>query len=74
MVVSGANRTFVAQRLGMPEEIVRRAEEAVAPEQAQLSGLLTQAQAERDQLAGERQGEQFARREAEDIRAALADD
>ena len=69
----GSNAFAIARRLGMPEEIVRRAEEAVAPEQAQLSGLLTRAQAERDQLAGERQGEQFARREAEDIRTALAD-
>ena len=69
----GSNAFAIARRLGMPEEIVRRAEDAVAPEQAQLTSLLTQAQVERDQLSGERQAEQIARREAEEIRAVLAE-
>lgn len=67
----GSNAFAIARRLGMDEQIVRRAEAAVGPEQLRLEDLLSRAQRERDLLGEERRAERIARDEAEAIRDAL---
>ena len=71
-----SNAFAIAQRLGMPPEILQRARSArqdgpASPET--VEGLLADLQRERDALQQERAAEQAAVREAEQIRADLAD-
>ena len=66
-----SNALAIARRLGMPEHVVRRAREAVAPEQAEVEDLLAQIQRERDEAAAARRTEELARSEAEAIRQGL---
>jgi DNA mismatch repair protein MutS2 len=67
-----SNALAIARRLGMPEEIVARAREEIAPEQLQIEALLSQIQQERDDLAASARAERAAAREAEEIRRELA--
>jgi DNA mismatch repair protein MutS2 len=67
-----SNALAIARRLGMPEPIVARAREEIAPEQLQMEALLAQIQQERDDLAATTRAERMAAREAEEIRHELA--
>ena len=70
-----SNAFAIAQRLGMPPEILQRARRARQDDPASsetIEGLLAELQRERDALQNERAAEQAAVREAEQIRADLA--
>ena len=70
-----SNAFAIAQRLGMPREILQRARRARQDDPASpetVEGLLAELQRERDALQNEREAEQAAVREAEQIRADLA--
>ncbi len=67
-----SNAIAIARRLGMPEEVVGRAREQIAPEQVELEDLLGQLQQERDQAATAARAERLAAREAQQIRDQLA--
>ena len=67
-----SNALAIARRLGMPEEIVSRAREDIAPEQLQIEHLLTEIQQERDDLQAAGRRERTAAREAEEIRQELS--
>ena len=70
-----SNAFAIAQRLGMPREILQRARRARQDDPASpetVEGLLAELQRERDALQHEREAEQAAVREAEQIRADLA--
>ena len=67
-----SNAIAIARRLGMPEEIIARAREQIAPEQVELEGLLAQLQRERDEATAARRAERLAAQEAQEIRDQLA--
>lgn len=67
-----SNALAIAQRLGMPREIIERARQEVSPEQTQVESLLSEIQRERDEAVATRRMERLAAREAEDIRDQLA--
>jgi DNA mismatch repair protein MutS2 len=67
-----SNALAIAQRLGMPLEIVARARAEVGPEQLHVESLLTEIQRERDEAVAARRAERNAAREAEEIRRQLA--
>jgi DNA mismatch repair protein MutS2 len=66
-----SNAIEIAQRLGMPADVLAEARGAVAPEHLQVDELLTDIRREREQAASARRSEEVARREAEDIRQRL---
>ncbi len=66
-----SNAVAIAQRLGMPAAVVERARAHTAPETADIEGLLTDLQQQRDSLEVAQRGEQLAREEAEQIRHDL---
>ncbi len=68
-----SNALAIAARLGMPQDILDRAQAALSPEQIAMSGLLTDIQQERDEAVAARRAEEFARREAEEIRSGLTE-
>jgi DNA mismatch repair protein MutS2 len=68
-----SNALAIARRLGMPEEIVARAREQIAPEQLHMEQLLAQIQQERDELQAKVRAERAASHEAEEIRRQLAE-
>jgi DNA mismatch repair protein MutS2 len=68
-----SNALEIAQRLGMPQEIIDEARESIAPEQRQVDDLLSDIRRERDEAASARRAEEHARRESEEIRARLAE-
>ena len=68
-----SNAFAIAQRLGMPEQILDRAREAAPVETASMEQLLGELQRERDAIADEVRGERLAREEAEEIRGQLAE-
>ncbi len=51
-----SNALAIAARLGLPESILRAAQESLAPEEAALDSLLTELHAEREAAATERAG------------------
>ncbi|MEX2159343.1 MAG: endonuclease MutS2 [Dehalococcoidia bacterium] len=63
-----SNALTIAERLGLPHELIERARASIAPEQAQVEALLTDIRRERDTAASERLAEQQARGEAEEAR------
>ena len=68
-----SNALEIAQRLGMPREIIDEARKSIAPEQLQVEELLSDMRREREQAASARRSEEIARREAEEIRGRLAE-
>jgi len=68
-----SNALAIADRLGMPAEILERARQHIAPDRQELESLLAEIQRERQQAADAARAEQIARREAEAIRAGLAE-
>ncbi len=66
-----SNALEIAQRLGMPAEIIDAARGSIGPEQAQVEALLSDIRREREDAATARRSEQVARREAEEIRERL---
>ncbi|HLB17534.1 MAG TPA: endonuclease MutS2, partial [Gaiellaceae bacterium] len=67
-----SNALAIARRLGMPESVVARAREQIAPEQLHMEQLLGQIQQERDELQASARAERNAAREAEEIRQHLS--
>ena len=65
----GSNALVIAERLGLPRELIESARGFVAPDQAQVESLLSDIRRERDEAAVARLGEQRARSEAEESRA-----
>jgi DNA mismatch repair protein MutS2 len=68
-----SNALAIARRLGMPEAIIARAREQIAPEQLHMEHLLARIQQERDELQERVRAERTASHEAEEIRRQLAD-
>ena len=66
-----SNALAIAERLGLPAEIVQRARESLPTEQVVVESLLAEIQAERQQAAATRKAEEVARQEAEEIRGRL---
>lgn len=68
-----SNAIAIARRLGLSEEVLARASEQLAPEHFELETLLAEIRAERSAASDARRREELARREAEDLRATLAE-
>jgi DNA mismatch repair protein MutS2 len=68
-----SNALAIADRLGMPPDILERARQHIAPDSRQLESLLSDIQRDRQAAADAARAEQIARREAEAIRAGLAE-
>jgi DNA mismatch repair protein MutS2 len=68
-----SNALAIAERLGMPHDILDRARQHIAPDRQELESLLSDIQRERQAAADAARAEQIARREAEAIRAGLAE-
>ncbi len=68
-----SNALEIAQRLGMPREIIEGARDSIAPEQRQVDELLSDIRRERDDAVAARRAEEHARRESEEIRARLSE-
>jgi DNA mismatch repair protein MutS2 len=66
-----SNALAIAARLGLPESILRAAQESLAPEEAVLDSLLADLHAERQAAATERQAGEQARRRAEQARGQI---
>ena len=67
-----SNALEIAQRLGMPLELIDEARSSIAPEQRQVEEMLSDIKREREGAASARRAEEIARREAEEIREGLA--
>ena len=63
-----SNALAIAARLGLPESILRSAQESLAPEEAAMESLLAELHREREAALQARQAEEQARRRAEDAR------
>jgi DNA mismatch repair protein MutS2 len=68
-----SNALAIADRLGMPHDILERARQHIAPDRQELESLLSDIHRERQAAADAARAEQIARREAEAIRAGLAE-
>ncbi len=68
-----SNAIAIARRLGLSEEVLERASEQLAPEHFELETLLGEIRSERAAATEARRGEELARREAEELRVALAE-
>jgi DNA mismatch repair protein MutS2 len=66
-----SNALAIAQRLGMNEDVLRRAGQVVEPDRAEFEKLLADIQRQRDEADSARRAEQIARREAEEVRERL---
>jgi DNA mismatch repair protein MutS2 len=66
-----SNALAIAARLGLPESILRAAQESLAPEEAAMESLLTELHAEREAATSARRAEEQARRRAEEARARV---
>ena len=64
-----SNALTIAERLGLPPELIAAARAAVAPDQAQVETMLTDIRRERDEAIEARRAEEQARGEAEESRA-----
>ncbi|HZU75139.1 MAG TPA: MutS2/Smr-associated SH3 domain-containing protein, partial [Dehalococcoidia bacterium] len=69
-----SNAIAIAERLGMPQEVLQLARSAVAPGQGQVDQLLSDLQRERDELAAAVEAEQGKLAEIEETRRRLADE
>jgi len=68
-----SNALAIARRLGLADEVLDRAAAQLAPEHFEFETLLGEIRAERAAAAEARHREELARREAEDLRRALAE-
>ena len=68
-----SNAIAIARRLGMPEAVLSEAAAGVDEEEARVEHLLADLQREHSAASEARAAEEFARREAEEIRQALGD-
>jgi len=68
-----SNALEIAQRLGMPQDVIDAARASIGPEQLQVEELLSDIRREREGAADARRAEELARREAEEIRSRLAE-
>ncbi|HXK34312.1 MAG TPA: endonuclease MutS2 [Dehalococcoidia bacterium] len=66
-----SNALEIAQRLGMPAEIIADARSSIGAGQLQVESLLSDIRREREEAATARRSEEVARREAEEIRERL---
>ncbi len=66
-----SNALAIAARLGLPESILKAAQESLAPEEAALDSLLAELHTEREAAASERRTEEQARRRAEQARGQI---
>jgi DNA mismatch repair protein MutS2 len=66
-----SNALAIAARLGLPESILRAAQESLAPEEAALDSLLTELHAEREAAESERRAGEQERRRAEQARGQI---
>jgi DNA mismatch repair protein MutS2 len=66
-----SNALAIAARLGLPEEILRAAQESLAPEQVAIDSLLDDLREEQVAAAENRRAEEQARRRAEQARAQI---
>ncbi|MCH8994970.1 MAG: endonuclease MutS2 [Chloroflexi bacterium] len=64
-----SNALSIAERLGLPSDLIEAARAAIDPNLAQVETLLTDIRRERDEAAIAREGEERARGEAEEARA-----
>ena len=64
-----SNALTIAERLGLPKELIATARDSIAPDQAQVESLLTDIRRERDDAISARLAEERARNEAEETRA-----
>lgn len=68
-----SNALAIAERLGMPAAVLARARTHTAPDSADVEGLLSDLQQQRDNLEAAQRAAQTARAEAEAIHADLAE-
>jgi len=68
-----SNALAIARRLGLPEQVLERASEQLAPEHFEFETLLGEIRSERAAATEARHREELARREAEELRRALAE-
>ncbi len=66
-----SNALAIAARLGLPESILKSAQESIAPDDQAIDSLLAELHTEREAAAVARRGEEQARRRAEQARAAV---
>jgi DNA mismatch repair protein MutS2 len=64
-----SNAITIAERLGLPLDLIQAARAAVDPDQAQVETLLTDIRRERDEAAAERLAQERVRIETEETRA-----
>jgi DNA mismatch repair protein MutS2 len=69
-----SNALAIAERLGLPTELVEAARAGIDPDQAQVETLLTDIRRERDEAVAARLAEEQARSEAEDTRAKIEEE
>lgn len=67
-----SNALAIARRLGLEDDVLRRAEAQLSPEHFEFEQLLEQVRAERDAAAAAGRETEDARRESEELRTALA--
>jgi DNA mismatch repair protein MutS2 len=60
-----SNALVIAERLGLPHDLIEAARAAIAPDHAEVESLLGEIRRERDKAVEERQTEERARHEAE---------
>jgi DNA mismatch repair protein MutS2 len=65
----GSNALTIAERLGLPADIVASARGFVAPDQARVETMLSDIRRERDDATAARMAEESARNEAEEARS-----
>jgi DNA mismatch repair protein MutS2 len=66
-----SNALAIAERLGLPADVVERARGSIEPERAHAESLLAEIQREHSAAEDARRGELIARKEAEEIRHGL---
>ena len=66
-----SNALAIAARLGLPEAVLRAAQESLAPEEQAIDALLADLHAEREAATAARRQEEQARRRAEQARARV---
>ncbi len=66
-----SNALAIAARLGLPEDILRTAQESLSPDQVAIDSLLTDLRTEQQAAADARRAEEQARRRAEQAREQI---
>ncbi|MEX1255556.1 MAG: endonuclease MutS2 [Dehalococcoidia bacterium] len=69
-----SNALAIAERLGLPRDLIEAARAAISPDQAQVETLLTDIRRERDEAVVARLAEERARGEAEETRAKMEEE